>query len=82
MTTRTIAPELRAAMKRLRLGRLLPTLPERITEMARFDGVPPNMSVRMMTPLPVSTRDTASMMSPRRRSMSSSAPMDTVSKLS
>ena len=31
MASRTISPELRDAMKQLRLGQLLPTLPERIT---------------------------------------------------
>ena len=31
------------------------TLPVSITEMARFEGVPPNMSVRMITPAPSST---------------------------
>src|SRR5690606_5128753 len=66
------------------IGRLTPamtsTLPGLITDIARFDGVPPNMSVRMMTPAPVSARDTASTMSLRRFSISSSAPMQTVSK--
>ena len=42
------------------IGRLMPastsTLGRPITEIARFDGVPPNMSVRMATPSPVSTR--------------------------
>ena len=39
------------------------TLGRLITEIARLDGVPPNMSVRMATPSPLSTRLTASMMS-------------------
>ena len=45
-----------------------------------FEGVSPNISVRMMTPDPVSARATASTMSRRRCSMSSSAPIATVSK--
>src|SRR5574337_1950395 len=46
------------------IGRLMPastsTLGWLITEMARLEGVPPNMSVRMATPWPLSTRFTAS----------------------
>src|SRR5579871_4570102 len=65
------------------IGRLMPantsTLGRLITEMARLDGVPPNMSVRMATPSPVSTRLTAAMMSLRRPSTSSSGPMVTAS---
>src|ERR1700674_252323 len=49
------------------MGRLRPartsTIGRFITEIERFEGVPPNMSVRMATPSPVSTRLTASMMS-------------------
>jgi hypothetical protein len=41
--------------------------------MARFDGVPPNMSVRITTPAPVSARlRCGAMISLRRMSMSSS----------
>src|SRR5271170_3870723 len=65
------------------IGRLMPartsTLGRLITEIARLEGVPPNMSVRMATPSPVSTRLTASMMSRRRSSTSSSGPMVTAS---
>src|SRR5262245_45061707 len=65
------------------IGRLIPartsTLGRPITEMARLEGVPPNMSVRMATPSPLSTRLTASMMSLRRCSTSSSGPMVTAS---
>src|SRR5215470_9574834 len=65
------------------IGRLMPastsTCGRLITEMARFEGVPPNMSVRMATPWPLSTRLTASMMSRRRCSTSSSGPMVTTS---
>src|SRR5437660_988620 len=47
------------------IGRLIPastsTLGRPITEIARLDGVPPNMSVRIATPWPLSTRLTASM---------------------
>ena len=55
------------------------TLGRLMQEIARLDGVPPNMSVRMATPSPVSTRLTASMMSLRHRSESSSAPIVTAS---
>jgi ABC-type glutathione transport system ATPase component len=62
------------------IGRLMPARTSApvsaITEMARFDGVPPNMSVRTMTPPPASTRRTASISSVRRASTSSSGPMD------
>src|SRR5271166_1730194 len=41
------------------IGRLIPastsTLGRLITEIARFEGVPPNISVRMATPSPLST---------------------------
>jgi len=46
-------------------------------EIARLEGVPPNMSVRMATPSPLSTRLTASIMSRRHKSESSSAPIVT-----
>ena len=49
----------RAEASLISIGRLMPamtsTLPVSITEMARFDGVPPNMSVSRMTPSPPST---------------------------
>jgi hypothetical protein len=45
-------------------------------EIARFDGVPPNMSVRRITPEPSSTASTAATMSRRRCSMSSSGPIE------
>src|SRR5262249_30755380 len=65
------------------MGRLMPastsTFGRLITEIDRFDGVPPNMSVRIATPSPLSTRLTASMMSWRRRSTSSSGPIVTAS---
>src|SRR5262245_23350348 len=48
-------------------------------EMARLDGVPPNMSVSTTTTAPVSTRQTASRISLRRLSKSSSGPIVTVS---
>src|SRR6478672_10864203 len=48
------------------IGRLMPastsTCGRLITEIARFEGVPPNMSVKMATPWPLSTRLTASTM--------------------
>src|SRR6266540_2616636 len=61
------------------MGRLMPastsTLGRLMQEIARLEGVPPNMSVRMATPSPLSTRFTASMISLRHRSESSSAPI-------
>lgn len=39
MSTRTISPELKSAMKTLRLGKLLDTLPDRIT-LAEKDDMP------------------------------------------
>src|SRR5690606_32679467 len=61
------------------IGRLRPAMTSApvssITEMARLEGVPPNMSVSRMTPSPSSTACAASTMSRRRRSMSSSGPM-------
>src|SRR5690606_31092693 len=81
-----MSPVLRTLESLMSIGRFMPamtsTRPASITEMARFDGVPPNMSVRTMTPAPRSARATASAMSRRRCSISSSAPMATVSKLS
>src|SRR5689334_8851429 len=65
------------------IGRLIPattsTFGRFITEIERLEGVPPNMSVRITTPSPRSARFTASMMSRRRCSTSSSGPMVTVS---
>src|SRR5258708_8067612 len=65
------------------IGRLRPAITSAlvcsITEMARFEGVPPNISVSRMTPAPVSTRPQAARMSLRRRSMSSSGPMQMAS---
>src|SRR5579883_3462791 len=63
----------------INMGRLMPaitsTLGRSITEIARFEGVPPNMSVSSTTPSPVSTAFTDCRMSWRRCSMSSSGPM-------
>src|SRR5215475_1010071 len=61
------------------IGRFIPastsTFGWLMTEMARFDGVPPNMSVRITTPSPLSTFFTASIISRRRCSTLSSGPM-------
>src|SRR5204862_6184856 len=61
------------------MGRLMPastsTFGRLMQEIARLEGVPPNMSGRIATPSPLSTRLTASMMSLRHRSESSSAPI-------
>src|SRR5271165_895150 len=63
------------------IGRLTPAitsiLARSMTEMARFDGVPPNMSVSKTAPSPVSTAAIERRMSWRRFSMSSSGPMHT-----
>src|SRR5450755_1991018 len=63
----------------INMGRLIPartsTLGWLITEIARFDGVPPNISVRMATPSPLSTRLTASRIFLRHCSTSSSGPI-------
>ena len=40
-----------------------PTLGRLMQDIARLEGVPPNMSVRIATPSPLSTQFTASMMS-------------------
>src|SRR4051794_33633850 len=65
------------------MGRLIPastsTFGRLMQEIARLEGVPPNISVRMATPSPLSTRFTASIMSLRHRSESSSAPIVTAS---
>src|SRR5581483_8834773 len=68
------------------MGRLMPASTSApvsdITEIARLEGVPPNMSVSTMTPLPVSTRRTASISSIRRASTSSSGPIESASSCS
>jgi hypothetical protein len=66
-----------------RIGKLMPAITSTgassMTEIARFDGVPPNMSVRMMTPSPVLVRLMASRICFRRTAMSSSGPIEMVS---
>src|SRR5262249_18493284 len=61
------------------MGRLMPastsTFGRLMQDIARLDGVPPNMSVRIATPSAEWTRLTAWMMSLRQRSASSSAPI-------
>src|SRR5579883_1224419 len=65
------------------MGRLMPastsTFGRLMQEIVKLDGVPPNMSVRIATPSPLSTRLTASMISRRRCSTSSSGPIVTAS---
>src|SRR5580658_9561454 len=67
------------------MGRLMPAMTSifalSITEMARLEGVPPNMSVSSTTPCPASTSSTQRRMSCRRFSMSSSGPMHTAAML-
>src|SRR5208282_5887127 len=67
------------------IGRLTPAMTSTFAlsmiEMARLDGVPPNMSVSSTTPWPASTSSTERRMSCRRRSMSSSGPMQTAAML-
>ena len=73
---------LRAPPRRISIGRLIPAItsirPGFISEIARFDGVPPNRSVSTITPLPASTTRIALAMSLRRPSISSSGPMQIV----
>src|SRR5688572_8642916 len=68
------------------MGRFMPAMTSAstvfITEIARLEGVPPNMSVRITTPSPVLAAPTAAMISSRRASMSSSGPMQIVSTCS
>src|SRR3954451_2419771 len=63
------------------IGRLIPamtsTLPRSITEIARLEGVPPNISVSNTVPSPLSTSPMQRRMSWRRCSISSSGPMQT-----
>src|SRR5829696_520322 len=63
------------------IGRLTPASTSMracsMIEMARLEGVPPNMSVRTITPSPVSQALALSRISARRFSMSSSAPIQT-----
>src|SRR5438552_2337810 len=74
---------LRAPSSRISIGRFTPAMTSIfslfIKLIARFDGVPPNKSVRMITPWPWSTRPIALAISLRRRSMSSSGPMQIAS---
>src|SRR6202789_348776 len=73
----------RSVASLISIGRLMPQItsirPPSIAEIARFEGVPPNMSVNNTTPLPSWTREAASRMSERRCSMSSSGPIAIVS---
>src|SRR5262249_41525265 len=73
-SARVASPRTLASL--ISIGRLMPASTSApvsaITEIARLDGVPPNMSVSTMTPRPLSTRRTASMSSMRRASTSSS----------
>src|SRR6202453_1774342 len=73
----------RSVASLISIGRLMPQItsirPPSIAEIARFEGVPPNMSVNKTTPLPSWTREAASRMSARRCSMSSSGPIAIVS---
>src|SRR4029453_8082392 len=63
------------------IGRLTPASTSMracsMIEIARLDGVPPNMSVSTITPSPVSQALALSRISARRFSMSSSAPIQT-----
>src|SRR5438132_4982867 len=63
------------------IGRLTPAmtsiLPRSMTEIAKFEGVPPNMSVSSTAPSPLSTSAIERRISWRRCSMSSSGPMQT-----
>src|SRR6202011_1526317 len=65
----------------INIGRLTPAmtsiLPRSMTEIARFEGVPPKMSVNSTAPSPLSTSAIERKISWRRCSMSSSGPMQT-----
>src|SRR5262245_15887134 len=81
LTTASTRPSVsRTLASLISIGRLTPamisTRPLSMIEIARLDGVPPNMSVRRITPDPSPTASTAAMMSRRRCSMSSSGPME------
>src|SRR5690606_11433431 len=73
---------LRAPASRMSMGRLIPAitsvLPAFSSEMARLEGVPPNRSVRITAPPPLSTCLIALAISLRLASMSSWGPMQTV----
>src|SRR6266545_3810065 len=75
--------QLRTLASLISIGRLMPastsTFGLLMNEMARLDGVPPNMSVRIATPSPLSARLTAAMTSLRRCSTLSSGPIVTTS---
>src|SRR5690348_3608018 len=77
---------LRAPSSRISIGRFTPAMTSTfslfIRLIARLDGVPPNRSVRMITPWPRSTLAIAAAMSLRRPSMSSSGPMQIASTAS
>src|SRR5690606_31579422 len=74
----SVSPRTRASLTSM--GRFMPAITSMarpsITDMARLLGVPPNMSVRITTPPPLSTASAAAMMSLRRASMSSSGSME------
>src|SRR5882672_12566829 len=82
MRTASAIGRLRTEASFTSIGRLTPASTSMracsMIEMARFDGVPPNMSVRTITPSPLSHDRALSRISARRFSMSSSAPMHTV----
>src|SRR5207302_976389 len=81
MRTASAIGRLRTEASFTSIGRLTPASTSMracsMIEMARFDGVPPNMSVRTITPSPVSQARARSRISLRRFSMSSSAPIQT-----
>src|SRR5262249_48756028 len=78
MRTASAIGRLRTDASFTSMGRLTPASTSMracsMIEMARFEGVPPNMSVSTMTPSPVSQARAFSRISARRFSMSSSAP--------
>src|SRR5262245_55000173 len=81
MRTASAIGRLRTLASLTSIGRLTPANTSMrawsMIEMARLDGVPPNMSVSTMTPSPLSQAWTFSRISARRFSMSSSGPMHT-----
>src|SRR5262245_49370767 len=81
MRTASAIGRLRTEASLTSIGRLTPASTSMgacsMIEMARLEGVPPNMSVSTITPSPVSQALALSRISARRFSMSSSAPMHT-----
>src|SRR5476649_2214715 len=79
--TASVSGRVRTLASLTSIGRLTPARTSMracsMIEIARLEGVPPNMSVSTITPSPVSQARARSRISARRFSISSSAPMQT-----